>query len=164
MTRTSHILILLPESATAEQDRATRQRAQGLLARIRKGEDFAKLAREYSMDGSASAGGDVGLVPRGTLAPEYEEAAFALPVGGVSDVVRTKFGYHIIKVTEKRKEGIAQLEEVRTSLGEFLKNQRINAELEKVVEAQRKAAKVEILIPVAVPANLGNPTISSPRP
>jgi peptidyl-prolyl cis-trans isomerase C len=158
LVRTSHILILVPDGATAEQDRMARQRAEALLGRIKKGEDFAKLAKENSMDGSASEGGDIGLTPKGQLAPEYERAAFSLPVGAVSDVVRTQFGYHIIKVTDKKKEGTSTLAEIQDDLTRFLKDQKADAELEKTVNELRSQAKIDLLIP------LTGATASSPRP
>jgi parvulin-like peptidyl-prolyl isomerase len=164
LIRTSHILFMLPENATPEQEKLALQRAEMVLARVKKGEDFAKLAKEYSTDVTASNGGDVGVTPKGSLAPEYEEVAFALPVGGISDVVRTRLGYHIIKVTEKRKAGIAFLDEVKPSLTGFLKNQRIDAELEKVVNGLRGAAKIELFVELANPLSFGSITASSPRP
>ena len=164
LIRTSHILIRVPEGATAEQDSAARARATALLARLKKGEDFAKVAKENSMDASASEGGDVGYLAKGGLAPEYEDAAYALPVGGISDVVRTQFGYHIIKVTDKKKEGVASFEEVRAQLIDFLKNKQVEDQTDGYVIELRKAAKVEILIPIAPPDNPGNTTTSSPRP
>ena len=148
LIQTSHILIAVAEGATADQDKMARQRAEALLARAKKGEDFAKLAKENSMDASASQGGDIGLVPKGQLAPEYEQAAFSLPVGGISGLVRTQFGYHIIKVTEKKPEGVSTLDEVRSQLIDFLKNQKAGAELQKYVDDLRVQAKIEILIPV----------------
>ena len=163
LIRSSHILFLVAESATPEQDKLSRQRAEMVLARARKGEDFAKLAKEYSMDGTASNGGDVGLVPKGSLAPEYEAAAFALPIGGISDVVRTQVGYHIIKVTEKRKAGIAELEEVRAQLGDFLKSQRIEAEVAKSVDGLRGAAKIELMLKLEKPLTYSGLTTSYPR-
>jgi len=164
LVRTSHILILVQPSASPEQDRRARLRAETLLARARQGEDFAKLAKDYSMDSSASDGGDIGLLPQGSLAAEYEAAAFALPAGGVSDLVRTPAGYHIIKVTEKKKEGIAELEEVRSTLTEYIKNQRKAEELGKTIQSLRAAAKIEVLIPLAVPLNFERAKVSSPRP
>ncbi len=163
LIRTSQIFIMVPESATPEQDKLARQRAEMVLARARKGEDFARLAKEYSMDGSASNGGDVGLVPKGSLNPEYEEAAFALQVGAVSDIVRTQVGYHIIKVTEKRKAGLAELDEVRPALMDFLKTQRVDAEVSKVVDTLRGSAKIEILLKLVKPLTYGGITASSPR-
>jgi len=164
LVRTSHILIVVPEGATADQDKMARQRAEALLARAKKGEDFAKLAKENSMDASASQGGDIGLAPKGQLAPEYEQAAFSLPVGGISGFVRTQFGYHIIKVTEKKPAGISTLDEVRSQLIDFLKNQKAGAELQKYVNDLRTKAKIEILIPVGSTQTPGGATASSPRP
>ncbi len=161
LVRTSHILILVAESATADQDKIARQRAEALLQRAKKGEDFAKLAKENSMDGSASQGGDIGFVPKGQLAPEYEQVAFSLPVGGISDVVRTQFGYHIIKVTDKKQEGVSSLDEVRSDLLEFLKNQAVQTQLNKAIDELRQKAKIEIYIPLVSP---GDSTVSSPRP
>jgi peptidyl-prolyl cis-trans isomerase C len=164
LVRTSHILIAVAESATADQDKMARQRAQALLARAKKGEDFAKLAKENSMDASASQGGDVGLATSGQLAPEYEQAAFSLPVGGISGLVRTQFGYHIIKVTDKKSAGISTLDEVRSQLIDFLKGQKAQAELQKYVNDLRTKAKIELFIPVGTTQTPGGTTASSPRP
>jgi peptidyl-prolyl cis-trans isomerase C len=158
LVRTSHILILVKEGATQEQETMAKQRAEAILARIKKGEDFSKLARENSMDpASASQDGDVGLVPKGQLAREYEEVAFSLPAGGISDVVRTQFGFHIIKVTEKKKEGLATLDEARTELTEFLKRQKTDQDLGKLVNELRTQAKISVYL-------TGPATASSPRP
>ncbi len=164
LVRTSHILILVQPSATSQQDKQARLLAASLLVRARQGEDFAKLARDYSMDLSASDGGDLGFLPQGSLAAEYEAAAFTLPVGGLSDLVRTSAGYHIIKVTEKKKEGVSELEEVRPSLTKYIKNQRENAALEKTIQSLAATAKLEVLIPLAVPLNFQRVKVSSPRP
>jgi parvulin-like peptidyl-prolyl isomerase len=160
LVRTSHILIRVPEGATADQDNMARQRAEALLQRARKGEDFARLAKENSMDGSASRGGDIGFTAQGRLAPEYDQVAFSLPVGAISEVVRTQFGYHIIKVTEKRKEGISSLDEVRSDLINVLKNEKVQEEVGKHVNDLRAKAKIEVYIP----ARAAEPTTSSRRP
>jgi parvulin-like peptidyl-prolyl isomerase len=163
MVRTSHILIMVTEGATAEQDRLARQRAEAILARARKGEDFAKLAQETSMDSSASQGGDIGYVTPGQVDPAYQAAAFSLAVGALSDPVRSRVGYHIIKVTDKKKEGIATLDESRVQLTEFLKNQKSDRQLQQLVDQLRKEAKIEILITAGAPPT-ASPTASSPRP
>jgi peptidyl-prolyl cis-trans isomerase C len=158
LVRTSHILILVKEGATQEQETMAKQRAEAILERVKKGEDFSKLARENSMDpASATQGGDVGLVPKGQLAREYEEVAFSLPAGGISDVVRTQFGFHIIKVTEKKKEGLATLDEARAELTEFLKRQKTDQDLGKLVNELRTQAKISVYL-------TGPATASSPRP
>lgn len=71
--------------------------AQEVLERIKKGEGFTKLAEERSLDGSRKRGGDLGYFGRGMMVKEFEKAAFALEKGQVSDIVKTQFGYHIIK-------------------------------------------------------------------
>ena len=143
--RTSHILISVPEGASAEQDKIAQQRAEALLERAKKGEDFAKLAKENSMDPSASQGGDIGVTTNGELAPEYEQAAARLKVGEVG-VVRTSFGYHVIKLTDRKTAGTSTLDEVRGQLTEFLKNQKEDAEVAKLVKTLQSQAKIEVLI------------------
>jgi parvulin-like peptidyl-prolyl isomerase len=71
--------------------------ANEILERVRKGESFAKLAEQYSMDGTRKRGGDLGFFGRGAMVREFENAAFALKVGEISGAVKTEFGYHIIK-------------------------------------------------------------------
>ena len=148
LVRTSHILIL--SGKTAEQDSLAKQRAQSILERVKKGEDFAKLAKEYSMDSSASRGGDIGFNSKESLSPEYADAAFSLPVGGVK-IVKSEYGYHIIKVTDKKEEGLSTLDEIREQLRQFLVNQKAQAEQTKLINQLREKANVEFLIPAGQP-------------
>jgi peptidyl-prolyl cis-trans isomerase C len=151
IVRTSHILIPIAGD-TPDQDAKAKERAESLLARIKKGEDFAKLAKENSVDASASQGGDIGFSSKDSLTPEYADAAFSLPVGGMK-VIKSQYGYHVIKVTEKKKEGTSSLEEVKDQLTEFMKSQKSQAELTKLVNELRNQAKIEILIPAGQPLN-----------
>ena len=80
------------------------------------------------------------------------EAAFSLPVGGIK-LVKTQAGYHVIKVTDKKKEGLSTLDEVRQQLTDFLKNEKAQAELAKMVNQLRDQSKIEILIPSGQPLN-----------
>ncbi len=144
IVRTSHILIRAAGD-TADQDAIARERAESLLSRVKKGEDFAKLARENSVDTSASQGGDIGYTSREALAPEYAEAAFSGAVGDLQ-LVKTQYGYHIIKVTDKKSEGLFTLAEIKPQLSEQLRNQKYQEELKKLVNQLREKANVEILI------------------
>jgi len=149
IVRTSQIMIQ-PAGDTPEQDSIAKSRAEAILARVKKGEDFAKLAKENSMDASASEGGDIGFSSKEALAPEYGEAAFSLPVGGIK-LVKSNAGYHVIKVTEKKPAGLATLDEVKPSLTEFLKNQKGQADLTKLINQLRDQAKIDVLIPAGAP-------------
>lgn len=101
----SHILITPKAGAAAKK--AAREKISELLQRAQKGDDFAELAKEFSQDpGSGSAGGDLGFMSRGELERPFEEAAFALQAGQISDIVETRYGFHIIKMEERRGEKI----------------------------------------------------------
>jgi peptidyl-prolyl cis-trans isomerase C len=113
-----HILLRAPADATPAQRDSVAQLAESLRERAAAGEDFAALAAEYSQDpGSAARGGDLGFFGRGRMVAAFEEAAFALEPGQVSEVVESPFGYHIIKVEDRRQPELGeQQEEFRTFL------------------------------------------------
>ncbi|MCD6306667.1 MAG: SurA N-terminal domain-containing protein [Deltaproteobacteria bacterium] len=115
-----HILFELDEDAPEKTEQAVRMKAEAVLEKVKKGEDFAKLAKEYSGCPSKERGGDLGYFEKGQMAPAFEEAAFSLKKGEVSELVRTPFGYHIIQVEDIKEAGTQPLEEVRNDILESL--------------------------------------------
>lgn len=143
----SHILVLVePEAEQAIKD-AARQKIDEVLAKARDGEDFAELAQEYSEGPSKDSGGDLGYFSRGQMVPEFEDAAFAMEEGEISDVVETQFGYHIIKVTGKKPERQVPLEEVEANIRESLLSEKSNAGITNWIEELRTNATIEKLEP-----------------
>lgn len=113
--RASHILV---------EDEAT---AQEVLEKINAGEDFAELAAEYSTDSTAENGGDLGFFGTGKMVEAFETAAFALNVGEVSDIVKTDYGFHIIKVTDKHEAEEAVFEDKKDEVKDILIEEEMNA-------------------------------------
>src|SRR5690606_14114200 len=101
--RARHVLVRVPPSATEAEEAEARGRIEAALARIRGGEDFEAVARDVSEDpGSKDQGGDLGFFARGQMVPPFEEAAFALEPGQTSEIVRTDFGFHVIRLEERK--------------------------------------------------------------
>jgi peptidyl-prolyl cis-trans isomerase C len=143
----SHILFGAAQDAAPAQKAEAKTKAQAALKEIKGGADFATIARAQSQDpGSAPNGGDLGFFPKGQMNPQFEDAAFKLKVGGVSPVVETPFGFHIIKVTEKRGPRTAPLPEVSGQIKDFLMQGQREQKLEQFVEQVKGKAKIEILV------------------
>jgi len=145
--RASHVLIAFPENADAQAKAAVRERALVVLKALQAGNDFADVAQTNSQDpGSAAKGGDLGFFERGQMVGPFEQTAFTLKPGQLSDLVETTFGFHIIKVTAKETERTLPLDEVRPRLQQFLENQNREQQTDAFVESLRAKGKVEILI------------------
>ena len=141
--RASHILIGVEENASAPERKQAREKADAILKRLKAGEDFATLAKSESSCPSSAQGGDLGSFGPGQMVPAFEKAAFALKPGEMSEVVETKFGYHIIKLTEKHEASTEKFESVKVKIKEFLKQETAEKALAEHIEALRKAAKIE---------------------
>jgi peptidyl-prolyl cis-trans isomerase C len=145
--RASHILIAFPENADAAAKQAARVKAEAVLKDVKAGKDFATLAKANSQDpGSAANGGDLGFFQKGQMVPPFDQAAFTLAPGEVSDLVETTFGYHIIKVAEKQAPRTVPLDDVRPQLQQFLENQNRQVQTQAFVESLKAKGKVEIFI------------------
>ena len=150
--RASHVLISTRDMETGvefteDQKKAKRKTADDIRKRAAAGEDFAKLAKEFSEDpGSKETGGEY-TFGRGKMVPEFEAAAFSLTTNQVSDVVTTQFGYHIIKLSEKIPAKMIALSEIADDLKENLKSQELQKQLRETdfMEKLQKEANVEIL-------------------
>ena len=163
MVRASHILVSTrdPDSnkdLPEDQKAAKRKLAEDLLKRARAGEDFAKLAKQYSDDpGSKDKGGEYQF-PRGQMVPEFEAAAFSLRTNEVSDIVTTQFGYHIIKLSEKIPAKKVELAKVAPDVKEFLKQQQMEKrqqDVKEYIDKLQKAADVQILDDAYKPKDKG---------
>lgn len=130
-TRASHILF----STQGKDEAEVRTLAEEVLARVKKGEDFAALARQYSDDGSKEMGGDLDFFVRGAMVPPFDEAAWNLQPGQTTDeLVKTDFGFHIIRVTDRRPATTRTLEQVRTQLEDQIRNEKARAEAQRLSE------------------------------
>lgn len=115
-----HILFRLPPDATKEQEKKVRKKAEEVLKEARAGKDFAELAKKYSEGPTKSKGGDLGYFSKGMMVKPFEDAAFKLKKGEISDLVRTRFGYHIIKVEDMRDARTKPLNEVKGQIRDLL--------------------------------------------
>ncbi|MFA5389343.1 MAG: peptidylprolyl isomerase [Candidatus Omnitrophota bacterium] len=144
--RASHILIKTADKATDEEKQKAKEKIEALRAKAISGEDFDKLAKENSEDGSAANGGDLGYFKRGDMVKPFEDAAFGLEKGQISPVVETQFGYHIIKTIDKKAAHTLTYEEVSKDIERFLIDKKKRAEVANTVETLKKNAKIEILL------------------
>ncbi|HEV8336948.1 MAG TPA: peptidyl-prolyl cis-trans isomerase [Candidatus Polarisedimenticolia bacterium] len=138
--RASHILIKLKSDATPDQVKSAEDKARKALARVRSGEDFAKVAREVSEDSSASAGGDLNYFAREQMVREFSDAAWSLKVGQISDVVRSPFGFHVIRLTDMQPGHEMSLAEARPQILASLRRERAAPEAQR--GAQEFAARL----------------------
>lgn len=139
----SHLLVLVPEGASADDDAAALEKVKALRSRILAGEDFAAVARESSNCPSRARGGSLGAFTRGVMVPEFEKAAFSQPVGVVGEPVRTEFGWHIILVTKREPARERRFEEVREDLAEREIATRIEKRRLELLAPLREAATIE---------------------
>ena len=115
--RVRHILVKADAAGGPQADAAAKAKAQGILDQLHKGGDFAALAKENSDDpGSKVQGGELGQLKRNQTVPEFDAAAFSLPVGQISGLIHTKFGYHILQVEEKETAHTRPFDEVKTQI------------------------------------------------
>lgn len=155
-TKASHILIKVPEKATKEQEAAALAKVKE-VEKMLKSADFAEVAKKKSEGPSKPKGGDLGFFGKGQMVKPFEEAAFKMKVGEVSGPVKTRFGFHIIKVTDRREERKKPFDEVKEQIAQSLKNKKFFQERRTLLAELRKEAKVEQFLPEPPPAAKGSP-------
>ena len=144
--KASHILIKVVPQADESQKKKAREQIQAVQEKIKNGGDFAALAKEFSQGPSSTKGGDLGYFGRGQMVKPFEDAAFALEPTAVSDIIETRFGYHLIKVFDKKPEGTLQYQEVKPKLAQYLKQEKTKQEVERYVDKLRDKAVIERLL------------------
>lgn len=130
--KASHILV------KGEQD------AQAILAQLKSGASFEEMARKHSLDGSAAKGGDLGWFSSGAMVPEFNAAAFKLKEGETSGVVKTQYGFHIIKVTAKRPAGVRSFDEVKDQVKAALLPAKQQEVFQNMMGELKKTSKVSV--------------------
>ena len=143
--KASHILIKTeagPDGkVSAAADAAARKKAEDILKKLRAGANFEELAKKESDDkASAINGGSLGFFQRGSMVPEFEKAAFSLNKGQISDLVKTQYGYHIIRVDDKHQAGMPSIEQVKEKIEPFLKQQKAQREAEGLANSVQSEA------------------------
>lgn len=145
MVRARHIFFKVTKSMTDDEKEKLKEKAEAVLKRVRSGEDFAKLAEEFSDDvGSKTKGGDLGFFPKGKMIPQFEKAAFALKAGDVSDVIESPYGYHIIKVEEKKEATVEPFDKVKDKVREKVFTDFKKAKMEEFVNNAMEKAGAKV--------------------
>lgn len=142
--KASHILIQVPADAGDDEDAQARKQVNELKSRLDAGADFAELAREHSQDAAAPRGGDLGYFQKGQMVPPFEQAAFSLEPGEVSEPIRTAFGYHLIKLADRKTARQFQKAELEERIHRHLWQIKSREAIDSAVAKLREDANIEI--------------------
>lgn len=167
----AHVLQILVKSNASDppaKREEARKRAEEAYQKAKAGDDFGKLAKEYSQAPNAAKGGDVPFFPRGVMVPKFEELSFTLPVGQISTVFETPYGFNVIKILERRDGQIATWDEVKPQILSRIAASMQGQILGQKVAALRSSAKIQVLdpalrIPSAPPQGAPAPTGAAPK-
>ncbi|EPR44433.1 PpiC-type peptidyl-prolyl cis-trans isomerase [Desulfovibrio sp. X2] len=155
MVRARHILIKVPENAPADVAAKALKKIEDIRAHIKSPKDFAAAAQKYSEGPSAKVGGDLGWFSRGSMVKPFEDAAFALKPGEISEPVRTSFGYHLILVEEKKPEGVPPLKDVIQDVDRKVAEDKASGKVSDLLdEALARAASGQKLDAIAKSLNI----------
>lgn len=141
--KASHILIKVEPTADEPKKAEARKKITEVQQKLKDGGDFAALAKEYSEGPSSTRGGDLGYFRRGQMVGPFEEAAFSMKPNEVSDLIETRFGYHLIKVYDKKPEQTLAYADVKDKIAQRLKQEKVQKDATQYVENLTKGAEVE---------------------
>ena len=148
--KASHILFMVDPDASADVVKQKEEAAAKAAERAAAGEDFTKLAKELSEEpGASESGGDLGFFPKDRMVPEFAEVAFAQKVGDISKPVKTQFGWHVIKVTDKKDAGTVPFDQVKEQVVSYLKSTSQREAVQAVLNKLKESAKIETFLPAA---------------
>jgi peptidyl-prolyl cis-trans isomerase C len=138
-----HILVSTEGIEGEEAMQEARERAEDIKQELEEGADFAELAQERSDGPSASRGGSLGTFGRGQMVPPFEEEAFSLEVGEISEVVKTQFGFHVIQVTDKTESGKMPFAEAKPQIDQYLAQQKRGEAIQEYLDGLKEDAEIE---------------------
>jgi peptidyl-prolyl cis-trans isomerase C len=141
--KASHILRKVDKTADASKKAEAKKKIETVRESLETGADFAEMAKKHSEGPSGPRGGDLGYFGRGQMVKPFEEVAFSMEPGTVSGVVETPFGYHLIKVYEKKPKAITAYEEIKPKIVQFLTQEKLKQEVEGYLIKLREDAKIE---------------------
>jgi peptidyl-prolyl cis-trans isomerase C len=144
--RASHILIKIDPGADESQRAEARTKIEQIKHRLQEGEDFATLAKTFSQGPSSAKGGDLGYFRRGDMVKAFEEVAFALKPGELSDPVETRFGYHLIKLIDRKPETTIAYEDIKERIEHYLKDKKVQEKVSLYVQGLKEEATVEVFL------------------
>ena len=161
--KASHILFMVDADAAPEVVKEKQEAAQKAAARAKGGEDFTTLAKELSEEpGAKESGGDLGFFPKDRMVPEFANTAFAANLNDISEPVKTQFGWHVIKVTDKKSAGTVPFDEVNNQITSYLKSTRQREAVQKVMKDLKDSAKIQTFLPAVEPAATAPAAVSQP--
>ena len=140
-----HILIRVEKNVSIKEKSQALNKIKEVQKKLKSGEDFAKIAEEYSEDtGSAKDGGDLGFIIKGMMVKNFEDVSFKTQVGEISDIFETEFGYHIIKIDAKKAKQKRTFEQVKEDLEKYLRSEKNQEQYEKYIKSLREKANISI--------------------
>lgn len=152
-----HILIKVEPDADDAKKAEALKKIKMVQEKLKKGADFVELANKYSEGPSSKTGGDLGYFSRGQMVEAFDNAAFALKPGKVSDIVETRFGYHLIKVEDRKPKKQKSFEEMKDRIQEELKRQQVIQQLNPYIDSLKQKYPVEMNLPASAAGKEGKP-------